>query len=94
MKIPRTIYPRRSLTGILAAAYTQSRSKYGVWRSLVARGVWDAEVGGSSPLTPTCLAESDPPSKPVDAERHPLRWSGCVVSFGGAIARIGWRLRG
>ena len=25
----------------------------GVWRSLVARGVWDAEVGGSSPLTPT-----------------------------------------
>jgi hypothetical protein len=24
-----------------------------VWRSLVARGVWDAEVGGSSPLTPT-----------------------------------------
>ena len=24
-----------------------------MWRSLVARGVWDAEVGGSNPLTPT-----------------------------------------
>ncbi len=29
------------------------RSSGGVWRRLVARGVWDAEVGGSSPLTPT-----------------------------------------
>ncbi len=25
----------------------------GVWRSWLARRVWDAEVGGSSPLTPT-----------------------------------------
>ena len=24
-----------------------------MWRSMVARSVWDAEVGGSSPLTPT-----------------------------------------
>jgi hypothetical protein len=29
------------------------RSVGGVWRRPVARGVWDAEVGGSSPLTPT-----------------------------------------
>lgn len=28
-----------------------------MWRSLVARGVWDAEVGGSSPLTPTLQGE-------------------------------------
>jgi hypothetical protein len=27
----------------------------GVWRSWLARRVWDAEVGGSSPLTPTSL---------------------------------------
>lgn len=25
---------------------------FGAWRSLVARGIWDAEVGGSSPLAP------------------------------------------
>jgi hypothetical protein len=25
----------------------------GVWRSWLARRVWDAEAGGSSPLTPT-----------------------------------------
>ena len=28
---------------------------YGVWRSWLARVVWDDEVGGSSPLTPTIL---------------------------------------
>jgi hypothetical protein len=27
----------------------------GVWRSWLARVVWDDEVGGSSPLTPTIL---------------------------------------
>ena len=32
---------------------TVGAANLGVWRSLVARGVWDAEVGGSSPLTPT-----------------------------------------
>jgi hypothetical protein len=25
----------------------------GMWRSLVARGVWDAEVAGSNPAIPT-----------------------------------------
>ena len=45
---------------------------------LVARGVWDAEVGGSSPLTPTGfvagvtqLAECRP-SKPVVAGSNPV----------------------
>jgi hypothetical protein len=28
---------------------------FGVWRSWLARRVWDAEVGGSSPLTPTTI---------------------------------------
>lgn len=28
-------------------------TKNGVWRSWLARAVWDREVGGSSPLTPT-----------------------------------------
>jgi hypothetical protein len=28
-----------------------------VWRSWLARRVWDAEVGGSSPLTPTIIME-------------------------------------
>jgi hypothetical protein len=28
-------------------------SVYGDWRSWLARRVWDAEVGGSSPLSPT-----------------------------------------
>ena len=27
----------------------------GVWRSWLARAVWDREVGGSSPLTPTTI---------------------------------------
>jgi hypothetical protein len=30
-----------------------SRTKVGAWRSLVARCIWDAEVGGSIPLAPT-----------------------------------------
>lgn len=40
-----------------ARYYTQL---HGVWRSRLARSVWDAEAGGSSPLTPTILmAERD-----------------------------------
>ena len=27
--------------------------EYGVWRNWLARSVWDAEVAGSSPVTPT-----------------------------------------
>src|SRR5258708_2827012 len=36
------------------------RSSNGVWRSLVARAIWDREVGGSSPLTPTDLGGGNP----------------------------------
>lgn len=28
---------------------------FGVWRSWLARLVWDQEAGGSSPLTPTSI---------------------------------------
>ena len=35
------------------------RSKNGVWRSLVARGVWDAEAGGSNPPAPTINLSAD-----------------------------------
>lgn len=38
--------------------YTQSVLLRGVAQS-VARGVWDAEVGGSSPLTPTTSDQAD-----------------------------------
>ena len=38
---------------ILSFAERGKAISFGVWRSLVARGVWDAEVGGSNPLTPT-----------------------------------------
>ena len=31
----------------------KQQSHIGVWRSWLARAVWDREVGGSSPLTPT-----------------------------------------
>ena len=32
--------------------------RFGVWRSLVARMVWDHEVGGSNPSTPTTLRQN------------------------------------
>ncbi len=35
----------------------------GVWRSLAARLLWEQEVGGSNPLTPTTLNISDTPNK-------------------------------
>ena len=41
----------------------------GVWRSLVAYLLWEQDVGGSNPSTPTTQA--------VDGERHtgvPARW--------------------
>jgi hypothetical protein len=52
------------LTGEANAGYTDRRGRFeciatSEWRGvaqLVARGVWDAEVGGSSPLTPTCVS--------------------------------------
>lgn len=31
----------------------REKKNFGVWRSLAARVVWDHEVGGSNPLTPT-----------------------------------------
>src|SRR5215217_6581540 len=40
------------LTPLMARPYTRSDAYRGV-AQLVARGVWDAEAGGSSPLTPT-----------------------------------------
>ncbi len=40
------------LTRVIADSYTRCVGPRGVAQS-VARGVWDAEVGGSSPLTPT-----------------------------------------
>src|SRR5699024_3845320 len=43
---------------ILRREATPIRRFHGVWRSLVARGVWDAEVGGSNPLTPTMQEET------------------------------------
>lgn len=35
------------------AMYNRRAFGYGAWRSLAAHGVWDAGVGGSSPLAPT-----------------------------------------
>ena len=32
---------------------------YGLWRSLVARRVWDAEVVGSNPASPTNVMSRD-----------------------------------
>ena len=32
---------------------------FGVWRSLAARSVRDAEVEGSNPFTPTILSEAE-----------------------------------
>ena len=43
------------LTPLLTRPYTRSDAFRGV-AQLVARGVWDAEAGGSSPLTPTLPA--------------------------------------
>jgi hypothetical protein len=40
------------LTPLMTRPYTRSDAYRGV-AQLVARGVWDAEAGGSSPLTPT-----------------------------------------
>ncbi len=39
-----------------ASEYLARDSSIGVWRSRLARSVRDAEVGGSSPLTPTRMA--------------------------------------
>ena len=36
------------------------RVNLGVWRSWLARAVWDREVEGSSPFTPTIEVISDP----------------------------------
>ena len=51
----------------------------GVWRSWLARSVWDAEVGGSNPLTPTAgvaqLVERRP-SKPLAASSSLVARSG------------------
>ena len=43
---------RAVLTPQMTRPYTRSDAFRGV-AQLVARGVWDAEAGGSSPLTPT-----------------------------------------
>jgi hypothetical protein len=40
-------------SGTESLAWVESR--YGAWRSLVARGVWGAEAGGSNPPAPTNL---------------------------------------
>src|SRR3954467_8260204 len=40
---------------LLRYNYLCCRPGDGVWRSWLARRVWDAEAGGSSPLTPTRL---------------------------------------
>lgn len=53
------------LTGFLGHSYTHWVCLRGVAQS-VARGVWDAEAGGSSPLTPTFPGL---PVCPTDAER-------------------------
>ena len=42
--------------GLLITAQSAKRS-IGVWRSWLARLVWDQEAGGSSPLTPTITHE-------------------------------------
>jgi hypothetical protein len=42
------------LTPLIRRPYTRNDAYRGV-AQLVARGVWDAEAGGSSPLTPTSI---------------------------------------
>ncbi len=58
------------LTHIAPGSYTPWHGIRGVAQS-VARGVWDAEVGGSSPLTPTRFARASRTS----AARYPSRLS-------------------
>jgi hypothetical protein len=38
---------------VIVRVIRYNQSVFGVWRSWLARRVWDAEAGGSSPLTPT-----------------------------------------
>ena len=45
----------------------------GAWRSLVARGVWDAEVAGSSPAAPTGLRSSADQSEGLLIPRSQVR---------------------
>ena len=60
------------LTPLTARPYTRSDPFRGV-AQLVARGVWDAEAGGSSPLTPTCpfLAACDPDARSIQQTLMP-----------------------
>gem|GEM_PF-6919801 len=47
----------------------------GVWRSWLARSVRDAEVGGSSPLTPTiCISKIAPQEGLGSNKRHLFGW--------------------
>src|SRR6056297_621781 len=45
------------MAALTGAAGTANIRADGVWRSLVARLLWEQEVGGSNPLTPTTLSE-------------------------------------
>ena len=58
------------LTPLVTRPYTRSDAFRGV-AQLVARGVWDAEAGGSSPLTPTV-----PRPKTHPATQPPARFAG------------------
>ena len=62
------------LTPLMARPYTRSDPYRGV-AQLVARGVWDAEAGGSSPLTPTLLCLLTPPLSigPLDQSDRDVR---------------------
>ena len=55
------------------------RVRNGVWRSGLARMVWDHEVGGSNPLTPTILEQRKPLSQ---ACRTLISRQGAVRDFG------------
>jgi hypothetical protein len=46
---------------------------FGVWRSWLARLVWDQEAGGSSPLTPTIQKGSAILSNPFEYLREDLK---------------------
>jgi hypothetical protein len=46
---------KNTIQVVIRRTIRYNQSVFGVWRSWLARRVWDAEVGGSSPLTPTTL---------------------------------------
>lgn len=66
--VPRPAAPGQLAVARPAAMYPTCRTD-GVWRSLVARPLWERKVVGSNPATPTSSTSG---SAPAAFRRHPL----------------------